>query len=218
MKKNSVKEFENKRWREGDQSFMFRHTQAIEMIEKGQRVLDVACGDGLLMSALKKKGALVSGVDISDEAVKKCKAKGLDVSAVDIATEKLPFSDSTFDTVIMLDVLEHLYTPEVFLREAVRVSKKSIIISVPNFNSLPARLQVLFGNVPENNRPNKGHVFWFNYENLKRIIEDEGLHISELRVNTIFESIPLVGVFTKFFARVLPSILALSFVVKLEKI
>lgn len=214
---SEIKNFENKRWKGVEQTLEFRHTQTIDMIEGGQKVLDVACGDGLLMSALKKKGAFASGVDISDEAVRKCKEKGLDVSVIDIATEKLPFQDSVFDTVTMLDVLEHIYAPEVLLKEAVRVSKKDIIISVPNFNSLPARLQILFGNVPENNRPNKGHVFWFNYGNLKKMIANEGLHISELRVNTFFEKVVAVGPVMKFLAKAFPSVFALSFVVKLEK-
>lgn len=214
---SEIKDFENKRWREGDQTLEFRHTQTVDMVENGQKVLDIACGDGLLMSALKKKGAIASGVDISEEAVKKCKSKGLDVSLFDIATEKLPFGNDTFDTVTMLDVLEHLYAPEVLLREAVRVSKRSIIISVPNFNSLPARLQVLFGKTPENNRSNKGHVFWFNYQILKKMTCDAGLNFSDVRVNTIWGNYFLIGVVMKFIAQIFPAILALSFVVKLEK-
>lgn len=217
MKKNSVKEFENKRWKDGDQSFVFRHSQALEMVEKGQRVLDIACGDGLLLSMLVQKGVVVSGVDFSEEGVKKCREKGLDVSVVDITTESTHFQDNTFDVVIMLDVLEHLYTPEDLLDESVRVSKKYIIISVPNFNSLPARLQVLFGKVPENNRPNKGHVYWFTYENLTNMLRQHKLRVVELRTNTFFESMFLIGYFTKFFVKVFPSLFALSFVIKLEK-
>ena len=217
MKKNSVKEFENKRWREGDQAFVFRHAKALEMVEKGQKVLDIACGDGLLLSALAQKGVSASGIDISEEGVKKCREKGLDVSVVDIATENLPFADGTFDTVVMLDVLEHVYAPETLLQEAVRVSKKYIIISVPNFNSLPARLQVLRGGVPENNRPNKGHVYWFNYGNLVKMFDQHKLHVVDLRTNTFFENKFLLGDLTRFLVRMFPSLFALSFVVKLEK-
>lgn len=217
MKKSSVKEFENKRWREGDQTLQFRHVRAIELVEKGQKVLDIACGDGLLLSALAKKGAIVSGVDLSLEGVKKCREKGLDASVVDIATEPLPFQDGTFDTVTMLDVLEHLYAPEELLQEAVRVSKKYIIISVPNFSSLPSRLQVLLGKVPENSRPNKGHVYWFMYGNLMKMLRQNNLHVLDVKTNTFFENKFLLGNLTRFFARIFPSLFALSFVVKLEK-
>ena len=218
MKMNSVKEFENKRWRKSNQAIVFRHAKTIEMIEKGQKVLDIGCGDGLLLSALAQKGVSAFGIDISEEGVKKCREKGLDVSVVDITTENLPFQDGTFDTVVMLDVLEHVYEPEVLLEEAVRVSKKYIIISVPNFNSLPARLQILFGKVPENNRPNKGHVYWFNYDNLTKMIGQYDLHIMDIRVNTVFENRFLLGDLTRFFARIFPSLFALSFVVKAAKI
>ena len=218
MKKSSVKEFENKRWREGSQAFVFRHQKALEMVEKRQNVLDIACGDGLLLSALSQKGVRVSGVDISEEGVKKCREKGLNASVVDVATENLPFQDGAFDTVIMLDVLEHVYTPEALLREAVRVSKKYIIISVPNFNSLPARLQVLRGDVPENNRPNKGHVYWFNYSVLRKMTEDGGLSLVEVRMNTFWQNHFFIGTISKFMTKIWPSLFALSFVVKLEKL
>ena len=217
MKKSNVTEFENKRWREGDQVFVFRHAQALEMVEKGQKVLDISCGDGLLMSALSQKGAVVSGVDISEEGVKKCREKGLDVSVVDITTESLPFEDSTFDTVIMLDILEHLYAPEKLLEEAARVSKKNIIISVPNFNSLPARLQVLFGKVPENNRPNKGHIYWFNRDVLGSMLHTCGFTSDTVESNTFFEHMPIIGTITRFLAVMIPSVLSLSFIVKAKK-
>lgn len=217
MKKSNVKEFENKRWREGDQAFVFRHAKALEMVEKGQKVLDIACGDGLLLSALAQKGVFASGVDISEEGVKKCREKGLDVSVVDVSTENLPFADGTFDTVIMLDVLEHVYAPETLLQEAVRVSKKYIIISVPNFNSLPARLQVLRGSVPENNRPNKGHVYWFNYRILSSMLLKHSLVITQVEANTFSERIPILGSITRFFTAIFPNLFGLSFVIKVEK-
>lgn len=218
MEKSSVKEFENKRWRDGNQAFVFRHAKALEMIEKGQKVLDIGCGDGLLLSALAQKGVSSSGVDISLEGVKKCREKGINASVVDISTENLPFQDGTFDTVIMLDVLEHLYAPEALLQEAVRVSKKYIVISVPNFNSLPARLQVLRGDVPENNRPNKGHVYWFNYGILVLMLSKHSLVITQVEANTFFERIPVVGSITRFFTTMFPSLFGLSFVVKVKKV
>lgn len=218
MENNSVKVFENKRWREGDQALVFRHAKALEMVEKGQKVLDVACGDGLLLSALAQKGVSASGVDISEEGVKKCREKGLDALVVDVATENLPFADGTFDTVIVLDVLEHVYAPETLLQETVRVSKKYIIISVPNFNSLPARLQVISGKVPENNRPNKGHVFWFTYDNLTKMTMTGGLEIFELKMNTFFEKMPFVGTLIRALVRIFPSVFALSFIIRARKI
>lgn len=217
MKRNSIKEFEDKRWREGSQVFVFRHEQALAMIEKRQKVLDIASGDGLFLGSLAQEGVQAVGIDISEEGIRKCKEKGLNVVMADVACDPLPFHDEEFDVVTMLDVLEHLYDPEQLVREAARVSKRYIIISVPNFNSLPARLQVVFGRVPENNKPNKGHVFWFNYKNLCSMLNNAEMKIVDLRMNTFFESVPFVGKSMKLLAQTFSSLFALSFVVKVEK-
>ena len=104
------------------------------------------------------------------------------------------------------------------LKEAKRVSKKYIIISVPNFNSLPARIQILLGLIPENNRPQKGHIFWFNYSSLKRMIRGDGWKQIDLCVNAIWRDYFLVGTILRFLAYVWPSLFALSFIVKLERL
>lgn len=211
-----VKNFENKRWRENDQKVVFRHTKALEMAE-GPRVLDVGCGDGLFLGMLNKKGFEAYGVDMSEDGVRKCREKGLDAVVYDASRGKLPFDNNVFDSVSLLDILEHLYDPQDLLQEVVRVSKKYVIVSVPNFNSLPARLQALLGTVPENNRPNKGHVYWFNYNNLANMLKKNNLEISLLVGNTFFEHKPFVGPMMKVLAKHFPSIFALSFVVKAKK-
>lgn len=217
----SVKNFENKRWDGENQKISFRHKAAFEIItaisDKEISILDLGCGDGLLLSLLKDKGIIGKGLDISDEAVAKTKNKGFEASVFDFS-DRLPFADRTFDVVVSLDVLEHLYNPESLLREANRVSKDSVIIGVPNFNSLPARIQVFFGMVPENNRSKKGHIYWFNYFVLKKMISENNLVFKELRVNAIMENRFLIGKFFKFLAKIWPSLFALSFVVKLEKV
>ena len=216
----SVKDFENRRWGDVDQKICFRHKAAINLItgdsKKEISVLDLGCGDGLLLSLLKEKGIIGKGLDISEEGAEKAKMKGFDVSVSDFSS-RLPFPDNSFDIVISLDVLEHLYNPKNLLTEASRVSKGSVIISVPNFNSLPARLQVLFGAAPENNRPNKGHVYWFNYSVLEKMTRESNFVFKELRVNTIMENRFLIGYLFKLLARIWPSLFALSFVVRLEK-
>ncbi len=213
----NVAAFENKRWRAGDQAPVFRHTAARTLLSEGQTVLDVGCGDGLFLRLLKEKGIAGVGIDASDEAVRKCREKGLEASVVDLSSDPLPFGDSSFDAVTLLDVLEHIYAPEELLREAARVAKRSIIISVPNFNSLPARLQALFGGVPENNRPNKGHVYWFNRRVLLGLCRNAGLEPSLLVANAPWGRKPLIGPLMQLLARLLPSLLALSFVGRFEK-
>jgi len=205
-----VTHFENRRWTTDTQKVEFRHRAALELIENGT-VLDVGCGDGLLLSLLKEKGVTAEGIDISEEAVKRCVERGFTARTYD-PNAPFPFPDDAFDTVVMLDVLEHVYAPEELLREAKRVARTHVIVGVPNFSSLPARLQVLGGSVPENNLPLKGHVYWFNYQVLSDLARECGLAISTLKTNTFspFSTI-WPGAPASF-----PNLLALSFVIKLE--
>lgn len=211
----NVKNFENNRWLNEDQKIQFRHRATFSMIDSGT-VLDLGCGDGLLLSLLKDKGVKGKGLDISENGIEKAKTKGLDVSIYDFSN-RLPFDDNTFDTVIMLDLLEHLYNPEFLLSEARRVSKKNIIVGVPNFNSLPARIQMLLGKIPENNQPKKGHIFWFNYNIIRAIFARVNLKIIKIDSNTLFEKRFPISKVTKYLSRLVPNLFSLSFVVLARK-
>lgn len=213
----STELFENHRWSTTPQKKEFRHDMALELAPKGI-ALDVGCGDGLLLQMLSEKGIEVQGVDISDVAVDVCTQKGFTVSKSDFTTDALPFGDGTFDTVIALDVLEHVYNPEKLLAEMDRVAKSAIVISVPNFASFPARMQVLLGKVPENNKPNKGHLYWFTWKVLKDLLAREHLIIHEARFNTVWQNVPILGLIMRKMAVWCPSLFALSFVISTKKI
>src|SRR3989344_8655701 len=131
----STEQFENLRWSSHDSVLGFNHESALGVIDNGS-VLDLGCGDGMLLDSLKLRGNRIEGVDISGEAVKKCEVKGHKVELFDFSDGKLPYADNSFDYVVMLDVLEHLYDPDTVLAEAKRVSKRFVILSVPNFSSL----------------------------------------------------------------------------------
>ncbi len=211
-----VKQFENRRWRGDNQAVQFRHRAALEMIDSGT-VLDLGSGDGLLLALLRGKGVTGRGLDLSEEGVTKANVKGLNTQVFDFSKNPLPFPDNSFDNVVMLDILEHLYDPQFLLMEAARVSKKNIIVGVPNFNSLPARLQTFTGRVPENNQPKKGHIYWFNLSVLLTLFSHARLSLIKLESNTIFESIPVVSTITKFLSHVLPNLFSLSFVALVQK-
>jgi len=212
----SVKNFENNRWTNINQKGFFRHSSILGLV-KEKNVLDIGCGDGLLLIALREKGVKGVGVDVSDVAIKKCREKGLEAVLMDVNDSHIPFPDKFFDLVILSDVLEHLYDPSSLLQEAKRLSGK-ILISVPNFNSLPARLQMLFGKIPENNGPNKGHVYWFNYSVLKNMLEKSGFKIETIETNTFLEKVPAIGIIMKMLKIYFPSLFALSYVVKAKSL
>lgn len=96
------------------------------------RILDVGCGTGANLEMLAGFGKS-EGVDVSDEALEFCRAKGLSVHKG--LAEKLPFEDESFDVVTALDVVEHLDDDVTGLREMARVLKSDgrTLIFVPAF-------------------------------------------------------------------------------------
>jgi methionine biosynthesis protein MetW len=208
--------FENKYWEEHNQKFVFRHKAAVKFINDG-RILDLGCGDGLFLDILKNKEICGVGLDISEISVSKAREKGLDAKQFDFTKDLLPFENNSFDTVVILDVLEHLYQPEKVLAEANRVSRKYLVVSVPNFSSLPARIQMLLGRTPENNKPRQGHIYWMSYAIVKRLLEQSGFEIQEIKVNSFFSKFFGLRNITQCLANFLPSVFALSFVIKAKK-
>jgi len=186
------------------------------MIKTGT-VLDLGSGDGLLLSILKEKNILGTGLDLSEEGVSRANARGLDTKVFDFGNSRLPFPDGSFDTVVMLDILEHLYDPGLVLKEAQRVSKSDVIVGVPNFSSLPSRIQVLFGCVPENNRPKKGHLYWFTLKVLRDLAKQADLREVSLRVNTPWGGVPGIHLLMKVAGHLFPSFFGLSFVMLFRK-
>lgn len=212
----STEQFENLRWSNRNSQLGFNHESALEMIGGGS-VLDLGCGDGMLLDSLKLRRNNVEGIDISQEAVKKCKVKGHKAELFDFSDGKLPYADNHFDYVVVLDVLEHLYDPDTLLAEAKRVSRQFVILSVPNFSSLPARLQVILGYVPENNRRGKGHVFWFNWNVLTKMLRKNKLKIVASKYRTFWQNRFIVGAVTGLLMNAMPNLFALSLVVKVSK-
>lgn len=101
---------------------------------KGEFVLDVGCGDGIVAEFIRQKtGLKPAGMDISQEAVAKAKEKGIDAKIAS-SEEKFPFDDNTFDKVFWGDNIEHLFDPEFTLKEIRRVlrSNGKLVLSCPN--------------------------------------------------------------------------------------
>jgi len=204
-----VKTFEEKRYTKHT-SPTWRQRVASEIISSGQ-VIDLGCGDGVLLQKIRKKCKAL-GVDISPAAVKHCKSKGLKAKVLDFDGKKLPFKAKTFDFVVMLDVLEHLYLPRETLTEARRIGKR-IVLVVPNFTSATARLQVLLGKVPENNTPKKGHVQWVTHKVLGKWLKEAGWKIETLEGNYYLQQFPLVNLFTRLLGKLFPSLFTTAFLV-----
>jgi SAM-dependent methyltransferase len=89
----------------------------------GERLLDVACGPGLVLAAARERDVVPSGIDLSGEAIALAQHLLPDVDARVGNAEQLPFADATFDCVTCLGSLERFLDRERALREMARVGK-----------------------------------------------------------------------------------------------
>jgi methionine biosynthesis protein MetW len=112
-------------------------------IEPGSRVLDLGCGEGNLLSFLKRKeGVIGTGIERVEAKVEKCIEKGLSVLQGDINEEVSDYPDHTFDYVILSQTLQQVYDPAGLLKEILRIGRKGIV-SFPNFSHWKVRAQLL---------------------------------------------------------------------------
>ena len=135
-----------------------------DLIKKNTRVLDVGCGDGILMEYLKyNKEIDIRGIEISKDNVQKCLSKGLTVIEGDAEKDLLQFPDGSFDFVILSQTLQAFLNPEIVINELLRVGKKAIV-TIPNFGFWKVRLHLLIkGTMPiTKNLPDE----WYNTPNL----------------------------------------------------
>lgn len=102
---------------------------------QGKKVLDVGCGTGAMLSELKSKGFTTFGIDGSAEALKFCRQRGL-TSLQKVDFEKpLPFGAGVFDTVLCLDVLEHVESDDKLLANIQKILHPGgrLILTVPAY-------------------------------------------------------------------------------------
>ena len=92
------------------------------LLEGERTVLDIGCGDGrLTKKAMEKLVLEMHGLEVSIPRNAKVPVRLFD-------GQNLPYPDSSFDSVFLIDVLHHTEHSETLIGEALRVTKKSVII------------------------------------------------------------------------------------------
>lgn len=94
----------------------------------GKNVIDVGCGGGILAESMAKKGATVTGIDLSDKALKVADLHGLE-SGVSVRYKKIPAEEMAelepgqFDVVTCMEMLEHVPDPASIIRACTKMVK-----------------------------------------------------------------------------------------------
>ncbi len=107
-------------------------------LKKGEKVLDVACGQGFFVREYIKSGASISGTDISEELISIAKEKSpKDIELSVAPADKLPFENSTFDKLSIVLALQNIENTSGAFSEVSRVLKSKghayIVLNHPCF-------------------------------------------------------------------------------------
>lgn len=118
-------------------------------VASGSSVLDVGCGDGTLMEALRiEKGCDTRGMELDPVDVGECVAKGLSVIQGDADKDLAFYPDKSVDYAILSQTLQTTMRPDQVLEQLLRIGRKAFV-SFPNFAHWRVRVSLLWnGRMP----------------------------------------------------------------------
>ena len=135
----------------GDNAFGLRPDLALvaSTIAPEARLLDVGCGDGVLLEYLvKQRRCDGRGMEISQAGVNACVARGLPVVQGDADRHLLDYPDDSFDYAILSHTFQAVHRPREVLRQLLRIADVAIV-SILNYGQWRARLSmVVRGRMP----------------------------------------------------------------------
>ncbi len=114
-------------------------------IAPGTRVIDVGCGEGDLMAALRdEKGIDARGLELERERVAAAMARGLSVIQGDANLDLADYPEGAFDYAILSQTLQTTVRPDQVIDQLLRIGHRAFV-SFPNFAQWRIRLALMFG-------------------------------------------------------------------------
>lgn len=170
-------------WHAGRLRIIQKQLQLINKDKSNTQILNIGCGTGGTVPLLEQYGEVVN-VDVSKEAIKYCEDKG--VKNIHLYNGRnLPFSDSSFDIGVALDVLEHIKDDDEALMEWWRVLKPGgvLVMTVPAYQWLWSK-----------HDDNLHHFRRYRAFRLKQMLISGGFEVKKCTYAIVF-SFPLIAAF-----------------------
>jgi SAM-dependent methyltransferase len=102
-------------------------------VEAGMRVLDVGCGSGELLAALRERGARAAGLDPADGMVDVARRRAPDAEVRQGSWQSVPWPDATFDVVMAVNALQYADDTAAAVAEALRVVRPGGTVAIANW-------------------------------------------------------------------------------------
>ena len=159
-------------------------------LKAGSRLLEIGCGAGNLLLQASVLGSYPVALDLARQSLTFVRSRlqearsGPDApngfACTQAIGELLPLADGSFDCVLLSEVIEHLETPQVSIREAARVLRSGgrLLVTTPNYRSLWPMMEWavdLVNMAPK--MAGEQHISRFHPASLRRILVESGLGI-----------------------------------------
>ena len=135
---------------------------------RGDTVLDLGGGEGAYSLEMKKAGYKTIVADINPESLIIAKNSGLKTR---LLAPNEPLGKNIADTVVIIEVLEHVQNPSEFLNSAIDAAKKRVLFTLPCTNDFKSLFDL---GLTYHHIAVSDHLWHFSYEELKRLLDGFG--------------------------------------------
>jgi 2-polyprenyl-3-methyl-5-hydroxy-6-metoxy-1,4-benzoquinol methylase len=195
--------------------FSSARIEIIDLLPKySDRVLEVGCGSGKTLEILKEKKYCneTVGIELFATAAEQARNRVDTVYCMDVENCVMPEGIGKFNLILLLDVLEHLVDPWVFLSRLVKghlANNGKVIVSLPNARHFSLLGPLLIGkfDYAERGILDKTHLRFFTKSSAENLLKNAGLHVETIKPTSLNLSLNsgklnalTLGIFSEFLA------------------
>jgi 2-polyprenyl-3-methyl-5-hydroxy-6-metoxy-1,4-benzoquinol methylase len=159
------------------------HMRTLAYLRSGERVLEVGCSSGALTERIAAMGCRVTGIEVRPDAAERARRFAEDILVGDLTTMALALRPSSFDAILLIDVLEHVADPLKALRRLFPLLREGgrIVVAIPNVAHWSVRLRLLAGRFEyeDSGILDRTHLRFYTRGTARAMLEQAGLEIQE---------------------------------------